>query len=96
VKQQITGDAENGLGDGIYLTSIQEFVDMLKVRCDSEAHAERYRAELTRSPRGTISLEQPQLRVRSLVGGVLPGPWSKSTKIYACDAFLIALDDDDL
>jgi predicted aspartyl protease len=96
MKQQITGDAEYVLGDAIRLTSIQEFVDMLKVRFGSEAHAERYRAELARLRRGSMSLEQLHLRVHSLVGRAMPGPWSKATEIYARDAFLTALDDDDL
>jgi hypothetical protein len=96
IKQQLTGNAEHVLGDAIHLTSLQEFVDMLKVRFGSEAHAERYRAELARLRRGTMLLEQLHLRVHSLVGRAMPGPWSRATEIYARDAFLTALDDDDL
>jgi predicted aspartyl protease len=96
MKQQITGDAEYVLGDAIHIGSVRDFVEMLKTRFGSEAHAERYRAELTRLRRGTLSLEQLHLRVHSLVSRAMPGPWSKATEIYARDAFLTALDDDDL
>jgi hypothetical protein len=96
MKQRITGDAEYVLGDAIHMTSIQEFVNLLRARFGTEAHAERYRAELARLRRGTMTLEQLHLRVYSLVSRAMPGHWSKSTDIYARDAFLTALDDDEL
>jgi hypothetical protein len=96
MKQRITGDAEYVLGDTIHLTSAREFIEALKVRFGCEAHAERYRAELARLRRGTLTLEQLHLRVHSLISRAMPGPWSKATEIYARDAFLTALDDSDL
>ncbi|HSN24302.1 MAG TPA: hypothetical protein VLS45_09100, partial [Methylomicrobium sp.] len=96
MKQRITGDAEYVLGDTIYITSVHEFIEALKVRFGCEAHAERYRAELARLRRGTLTLEQLHLRVHSLISRAMPGPWSKATEIYARDAFLTALDDSDL
>jgi len=39
MKQRITGVAEYVLGDAIHVTSISEFVNLLKVRFGSEAHA---------------------------------------------------------
>ena len=96
MKQRITGDAEYVLGDAIHISSISEFLNFLKVRFGCEAHSERYRAELARLRRGTLTLEQLHLRVHSLVSRAMPGPWSKANDIYARDAFLTALDDDDL
>ena len=96
MKQRITGDAEYVLGDTIYSTSITKFVEMLKLRFGSDAHAERYRAELARLRRGNITLEQLHLRVHSLVSRAKPGKWSKAAEIYARDAFLTALNDNDL
>ena len=34
--------------------------------------------------------------MRSLVSRAMPGPWDKATEIYARDAFLTALDDNEL
>jgi hypothetical protein len=96
MKQRITGDAEYVLGDAIHVTSVREFVNLLRIKFGSEAHAERYRAELSRLRRGTMTLEQLHLRVHSLVSRAMPGDWSRATEIYARDAFLNALNDDDL
>lgn len=96
MKQRITGDAEYVLSDAVRISSVCEFVDLLKERFGSEAHAERYRAELLRLRRGTMTLEQLHLRIHSLVSRAMPGQWNKVTEIYARDAFLTALDDDKL
>jgi hypothetical protein len=96
MKQRITGDAEYVLGEAIHITSTFEFINMLKEQFGSEAHAERYRAELTRLRRGTLTLEQLHLRVRTLVSRAMPRTWNKATEIYARDAFLSALGDEEL
>jgi hypothetical protein len=96
MKQRIVGDAEYVLGDNIHAASIQEFVDTLKVRFGCDAYAERYRSELSGLRRGTLSLEQLHLKVRSLVSRAMPGPWGRATEICARDAFLKALGDDSL
>jgi hypothetical protein len=96
MKQRITGDAENVLSDAVRISSVREFVDLLKERFGSEAHAERYRAELLRLRRGAMALEQLHLRIHSPVSRARPGQWNKVTEIYARDAFLTALDDDKL
>ena len=62
MKQRIMGDAEYQLSDAIRITSVLEFGDLLKVRFGSEALAERYRAELVRLRRNTMTLEQLHLR----------------------------------
>ena len=67
LKQRIVGDAEYVFGDSIHINTYHEFVNMLKVRFGSEAYAERYRSELVRLRRGSMTLEQLHLRVRSLV-----------------------------
>lgn len=38
MKQRITGDAEYVLGDAIHITSISEFISLLKVRFGCKAH----------------------------------------------------------
>ena len=46
--------------------------------------------------RGTISVEQLHLKVRSLISKAAPGPWTALTEVYARDAFMAALDDEEL
>jgi hypothetical protein len=82
--------------DTVGITSVVEFVSIMKERFGVAAHAERYRAELSRLRRGTMSVQQLHLKVRSLVSKAAPGPWTPLTEIYARDAFLAALDDNEL
>lgn len=46
------------LREAIHITSTVEFITMLIEEFGTEAHAERYRAELTQMRRGTSTLEQ--------------------------------------
>ncbi|HSN23390.1 MAG TPA: retropepsin-like aspartic protease, partial [Methylomicrobium sp.] len=96
LKNCIHGDAQYLLVDLVSVTSTEQFIDVLKTRFGTSAHAERYRAELGRLRRGTLTLEQLHLKVRSLVCKAAPGQWTSLTEIYARDAFLMALDDMEL
>jgi hypothetical protein len=96
LKNCIHGDAQYVLMDLGDLPDVDYFVQALKSRFGTTAHAERYRTELGQLRRGTLSLEQLHLKVRSLVSKAAPGPWTALTEIYARDAFLSALGDDDL
>lgn len=96
LKQCVHGDAQYVLIDTVSLSSVPEFVAVLRERFGTAAHAERYRTELSRLRRGTMSVEQLHLKVRSLVNKAAPGPWTALTEIYARDAFLTALNDNEL
>jgi len=78
------------------LLDVDQFVQALKSWFGTTAHAERYRTELGQLRRGTLSLEQLHLNVRSLVRKAAPGSWNALTEIYARDAFLSSLGDDAL
>jgi hypothetical protein len=96
LQNSIQGDAQYLLLDIEHLNDAREFIDALKARFGTSAHAERYRTELSQLRRGTLTIEQLYLKVRSLVSKAAPGSWSALTEIYARDAFLTALDDDKL
>ena len=96
LKNCIHGDAQYVLMDLGNLQDVDHFVQALKSRFGTTAHAERYRTELGLLRRGTLSLEQLHLKVRSLVCKAAPGPWTALTEIYARDAFLSAFGDEDL
>jgi hypothetical protein len=96
LKNSIQGDAQYVVFDLLDLNDARDFVEALKARFGTSAHAERYRTELSRLRRGTLTIEQLYLKVRSLVSKAAPGSWSALTEIYARDAFLTALDDEKL
>ena len=96
LKQCVQGDAQYVLIDTAGTTSVREFVKIMRDRFGAATHAERYRTELSRLRRGTMSIEQLHLKVRSLVSKAAPGPWTALTEVYARDAFLSALDDEEL
>ena len=96
LKNCIRDDAQYVLMDLGNLPDVDHFIQALKSRFGTTAHAERYRTELSQLRRGTFTLEQLHLKVRSLVSKAAPGPWTALTEIYARDAFLSALGDDDL
>jgi hypothetical protein len=96
LKNCIHGDAQYLLVDLVDVDSTEQFFDILKTRFGTAAHAERYRPELVRLRRGSLTLEQLHLKVRSLVSKAAPVPWTSLTDVYARDAFLTALDDPDL
>jgi hypothetical protein len=93
LKTCIQGDAQYVLLDLIHERDVHRFTRQLRGRFQSSAHAERYRSELSRLRRGSMTLEQLHLKVRSLVSKAAPGPWTALTEIVARDAFLVALDD---
>jgi len=93
MKQSIRGDAQYMLMDLTDVHCVADFVTLLKDRFGTAAHAERYRAELSQLRRGSMSLEQLHIQVRTLVSKAAPGPWTALTEIYARDAFLQALGD---
>jgi hypothetical protein len=90
MKQRLTDDAEYVLDDAVRISSIRWFVDLPQGRFGSEAHAERYQAELSCLRRWLNYIYE-----RNPVTRAMPGKWSKVTNIYVRDAFLTALDDDD-
>jgi hypothetical protein len=96
LKNSIQGDAQYLLLDMVHLNDARDFEEALKARFGTSAHAERYRTELSRLRRGSLTIEQLYLKVRSLVSKAAPGSWSALTEIYARDAFLTALDDEKL
>jgi hypothetical protein len=96
LKNSIQGDAQYVASDILDLNDARDFVEALKARFGTSAHSERYRTELSRLRRGTLTIEQLYLKVRSLVSKAAPGSWSALTEIYARDACLTALDDEKL
>ena len=96
LRQCIRGDAQYMLIDTRSISSITAFIDILRQRFRVKSHAERYRAELSRLKMGTMTLEKLHMKVRSLVSKAYPGPWGVATEIYARDAFLSALGDQEL
>jgi hypothetical protein len=96
LKNSIQGDAQYVVFDLLDLNDARDFVEALKARFGTSAEAERYRTELSRLRRGTLTIEQLYLKVRSLVSKAAPGSWSALTEIYARDVFLTALDDEKL
>ena len=93
MKQSIRGDAQYMLMDLTDVHCVKDFVTLLQDRFGTAAHAERYRAELSQLRRGSMSLEQLHIQVRTLVSKAAPGPWTGLTEIFARDAFLQALGD---
>jgi len=75
--------------------TVAEFVATLRLRFGFVANAEQFRAELSHLRRGTITIHALNLEVRRLVNKA-SGSWSRSTEVYARDAFLRALDDAEL
>jgi hypothetical protein len=96
LKTCIQGDAQYVLTDLVHEKDVYRFKSQLRDRFQSAAHVERFRSELSRLRRGSMSLEQLHLKVRSLVSKAAPGPWTALTEIYARDAFLVALGDEQL
>lgn len=92
----IQGDAHYLLLNIVHLNDAREFVDVFKSRFGIYARAERYRTELSQLRKGTLTIAQLYLMVRSLVSRAAPGSRSSLTEIYARGAFLTALDDDKL
>ena len=82
--------------DIVHPNNAHDFIDAIKARFGTAAHAERYRTELSRLRRGTLTIEQLFLKVHSLVSKAAPGSWSVLTEIYARDAFLTTLDEEKL
>ena len=76
--------------------TVAEFITMLRSRFGFVANAEQYRAELSHLRRGTMTIHALNIEVRRLVNKAFPGSWSRSTEVYARDAFLRALDDAEL
>jgi transposase InsO family protein len=73
-----------------------EYMATLRSRFGFVANAEQYRAELSRLRRGTKTIHALNLEVRRLVNKAFPGSWSRSTEVYARDAFLRALENEEL
>ena len=96
LQQCVRGDAQYMLMDLTSSNNIDDFKSVLRERFGTAGHAERYRAELSQLRRGRMTLEKLHLQVRALVSKVAPGPWTTLTEIYARDAFLNALENDDL
>jgi hypothetical protein len=96
LKQCVRGDAQYMLLNMCQTDSVADFEAALRARFGTSAHAERYRAELSQSKKGKLTLEQLHMQVRTLVSKATPGPWTALTEIYARDAFLTALDDGEL
>jgi len=96
LKTCIQGDAQYVLTDLVHEKNVYRYKSQLRDRFQSAAHVERFRSELSRLRRGSMSLEQLHLKVRSLVSKAAPGPWTALTEIYARDAFLVALGDEQL
>lgn len=93
LEHSVVDSAQYVLMDVPNVASVAEFVEVMRQRFGSVASAEQYRVELGRLRRGSMSLQELHLEVRRLVNKAFPGCWSKSTEIYARDAFLTALDD---
>ena len=96
LKTCMHGDAQYLLLEFNHIDSFGSFEERLRSQFGSSAHAEHNRAELSRLRRGTMSLGQLHLKVRSLVNKAAPGPWTALTEVYARDAFLSALGDEQL
>jgi hypothetical protein len=96
LQQCVRGDAQYMCMDLTSAEDVDDFKRVLRERFGTAGHAERYRAELSQLRRGEMTLEKLHLQVRALVSKVAPGTWTSLTEIYARDAFLNALDDDDL
>jgi transposase InsO family protein len=96
LQQCVRGDAQYMCMDLTSAEDVDDFKRVLRERFGTAGHAERYRAELSQLRRGEMTLEKLHLQIRALVSKVAPGPWTSLTEIYARDAFLNALDDDDL
>jgi hypothetical protein len=96
LEHSIVDNAQYVMLDMPSVGSVDEFVTILRSRFGIAASAEQYRVELGRLRRGTMSLQELHLEVRRLVNKAFPGQWSKSTEIYARDAFLTALDDSEM
>ena len=96
MKQCIRGDAQYMLMDMTSINQSDEFVNILRQRFGASAHAERFRAERLQLRRGKLTLEQLHMKVGTLVSKAAPGSWTSLTEIYARDAFLTALDDNEL
>ena len=96
MKQCIRGDAQYMLMDMTSINQSDEFVNILRQRFGASPHAERFRAELLQLRRGKLTLEQLHMKVRTLVSKAAPGSWTSLTEIYARDAFLTALDNNEL
>jgi hypothetical protein len=97
LKEAIGGEAEHILWEPPNIVSADTLIAVLRRRFGTENQAERFRAELwkrRRSPGETLmSLRHS---IRGLVSQAYPGSWNNWTELTARDAFLSALDDEDL
>ena len=96
LEQSIQDSAQYVLMDAPTARTVEEFIGTLRSRFGFVANAEQYRAELSHLRRGSMSVHALNLEVRRLVNKAFPGSWSTSTEVYARDAFLRALDNDEL
>ena len=96
LEQSIQDSAQYVLMDAPTARTVEEFIQTLRSRFGFVANAEQYRAELSHLRRGSMSVHALNLEVRRLVNKAFPGSWSTSTEVYARDAFLRALDNDEL
>jgi hypothetical protein len=96
LKTCVYGDAQYLLLELNHINRFESFEEQFRGQFGSSAHAEHYRAELSHLRRGSMSLGQLHLKVRSLVSKAAPGPWTALTEVYARDAFLTALGDEQL
>ena len=96
LEQSIQDNAQYVMLDAPPAKTVNEFISTLRSRFGFVANAEQYRAELSHLRRGTMSIHALNLEVRRLVNKAFPGSWSRSTEVYARDAFLRALDNMEL
>lgn len=96
LEQSILDDAQYVMMDTPPARTVAEYMATLRSRFGFVANAEQYRAELSHLRRGTMTIHALNLEVRRLVNKAFPGSWSRSTEVYARDAFLRALDNPEL
>lgn len=96
LKQSIHDNAQYVMLDAPPLRSVCEYIATLRFRFGFVAIAEQYRAELSQLRRGTMIIHALNLEVRRLVNKAFPRSWSRSTEVYARNAFLKALDNAEL
>jgi hypothetical protein len=99
MKACLTGNAANILWDtpASRVSTLTQLMDVLSTRFGNEGMAEKFRCELrTRRRQQDESLQVLHQDIQRLASLAFQGPWNEAVDVLARDAFIDALEDDEM